>query len=1606
MPLRKTNSGAKNQLLDQVLEAMAALGFPQDKEPDLHRFTELFWQQLAIPDWQSKDPKNIAGCCYDLWLFFNESKSAPCIRVFNPNVDENAWVSNGTLLFVRQSDMPFLVDSLRLRLLEGDYQIHLIKSTLLKVKRSKKGKVEDFASLNEAKGDGWQQEALIMVEISLISDDSERGDLRAQVARGLSDLSEVVADYEPSLQQMDELIARLEQGPKAKTSDEILEFLAWLKDSRFTFLGYQEYKYQKDKAIAEPDTALGFFKDGRDYPVGDGSKHSEFIKNDDLIAFTKANIKSHIHRNVYPDYIFIKLWGKNGKAVGEARILGLFTYSVHTTSPTEIPLIRQKIKSIYQKSGLDPRSHDGKNLARVIESFPKDELFQASFDELFEAIIGVAWINERKVVRLFCREDYFGKFFSCLIYVPREIYNTRMRMQFEALISRVLSAEDFESTTYFSESILARAHIVFKLGEQSDTNIDIHALQASVVEVTRSWEDRFETALIEAFGEEKGINIARRYSGAFSGAYQEHYDARSAVYDIEMINTLKAGAQVSLHLFHPHDQADNNFRFKVMHGGIPLELSDVIPILEHLGLRVIGEHPFKIATLNGERYWLHDFELLFNLPVNIEVGTVAKLFENAFEAVLDGVTESDAFNRLVLGARLHWREVLMLRAYAAYMKQTAFNYGHDFIADTLVNQLEITRNLVALFKASFDPRVNDGQTKANERIERLKEKILSGLENVANLNEDKILRRYFELISATLRTNFYQKNEEGNEKSYLSFKFHPKSISDIPEPKPEFEIFVYSPRMEGVHLRGGKVARGGLRWSDRLQDYRTEVLGLVKAQQVKNAVIVPSGAKGGFVAKKIPNNAGRDEVLKEGIACYQYFIQGLLDVTDNIVGGEVVRPESVICKDDPDPYLVVAADKGTATFSDIANEISLNYGHWLGDAFASGGSQGYDHKKMGITAKGAWVSVQRHFRELGKNIQKEDFSVIGIGDMAGDVFGNGMLLSEHICLLAAFNHLHIFIDPNPNPKESFKERQRLFDLPKSAWSDYREDLISKGGGVFSRSAKSITITPEMKKAFNISDNKLAPNELINALLKSQVELIWNGGIGTYVKSSQESHAQVGDKANDALRVDGCELNCKVFGEGGNLGMTQLGRVEFTLNGGACNTDFIDNSAGVDCSDHEVNIKILLQNILSNGDITQKQRNKLLEEMTDEVSQLVLANNYAQTQALSLAAYKGEQRVGEYKRFIHYLEDLGKLKRHHEFLPADEEIKDRKKQGLTFSRPELAVLLCYSKVLLKEAFFDAGLADHTVFKEYLYSAFPNRLRMEFDNELAEHPLKQEIVATQVANDFVNTLGITGALRTINSTGVDYLNLAKAFVAVKKIFKFADFERYLIQQDHILSEDDQARLLENFVRRLRRGVRWIIRNRDLENGLEEDISYFASAIEKVNESFGDCIDGKVKEQWAEKCNKLENMGVELQWTQQLAMPANMFSALSVVAVAQQTGHEVPDVSRCFFYFYEHLELNWLATQLTEISVESQWQAMARESYIDDLDFQLRSLTFNYLKCRDEEESLKPDTWLESQAAAVARWANFVEELKNIQDIDFAIFSVASKSLADLARCFSRD
>ncbi len=1590
---------------------------PGKDHPVLKGFAAEVLAGMDFEDVRERKPVDVYGTIHYAWQYLQDyDRRAPKIRIFNPSFEQFGWSSRHTAIMVLTDGMPFVAESLRLELNRRNIVIHMLISSDLTVQRDSDNELLYlYPATVPADGSKRVREALIYMEVSRITDPALLIELESSLASVVSEVKTVVSDFEPMCGRLRTLVqdfGSFSDGISEHDWSENRALLEWLLDGNFTFLGYEElgvdWATGTARVVTVADTRLGLLREREtsgvsdlEQEIRDASSPADLLPVQ--VVFFKSSRRSRVHRVAYPDYISIKCFDSEGRVNGQHRFLGLFTAVVYTMDPDNIPIVRRKVAQVIERSRPATSSHRMRALQRVLEVLPRDELFQSDVDTLYHTAMRIFHIQERRKIRLFIRPDRRYCFASCLVYWPREIYCTELRLRIENLLMDALGAEESEFTTFFSESLLVRTHFVMRLCPGQQPDFDQEELEDLIVRISQQWQDQLAAALLEEFGEEQGSTLVGLYGSAFPAGYRDDNDPPMAVADIRKFSALESAGELGVHLYRNIREAEDLLHFRLYSADRPVELSDVIPMFENLGMRVLGERPYRLRRSDQRELWVHDFSLVYALSEDIDVPSISAAVESAFLNVLAGRAENDGFNRLIVGTGLGWREAAILRAYAHYMKQLRYNFSQQFVAETLGRHLGIARDLIELFRARFDPAPALDSERRAAAEQEVAARILAALEQVAQLNEDQILRSYLELINGTLRTNCFQPDAGGVAKEYFSFKFDSVALPNMPRPVPKFEIWVYSTRMEGIHLRRGKVARGGLRWSDRLEDFRTEVLGLVKAQQVKNAVIVPVGAKGGFVLKQLRPDATREAVQAEGVACYEIFVQGLLDLTDNLVDGNTVAPPAVVCHDDPDPYLVVAADKGTASFSDIANAISARYDFWLRDAFASGGSVGYDHKKMAITARGAWVSVQRHFRERDLDVQQSEFSVVGIGDMSGDVFGNGLLRSPHAKLIAAFNHLHIFVDPDPDPARSFAERERLFALPRSSWADYDASLISSGGGVFARTAKSIALSAEMRRVLGCDAERLTPSELMSAILAAPVDLIWNGGIGTYFKASSESHADAGDKSNDAVRIDGCRIRARVVGEGGNLGMTQLARIEFASRGGACNTDFIDNSGGVDCSDHEVNIKILLNRVMAAGDMTEKQRVRLLEEMRDEVAELVLRNNYRQAQAISIAEREAQLRINEYRGLISSLESRGLLDRGLEFLASDEALVERRIKGMGLTRPELAVLTCYVKGQLKLDILASDIPEDDYLARSIETAFPVALCERFRDDLYQHPLRREIVATQLANDLVDFMGITFIERMSQSAATPVADVVRAYVVAREVFDLHRWWQAIEALDNSIPAARQLEVYADLQRLIRLAARWFVRNRRGHLDVRAEVEFFAPKVRAIQLGMQELVHGEQKAAWERRHHDLQDAGISGEVALALAGSTMLIGALGMVEVARTQDLAEEVVARIAFELNERLDFYWFGKQITALKVENYWQAMARDSFLDELDWQVRSIVAWVARevARTPDAITRPEQWLQGQAVGVERWQRVVAEIRNAHVQEYAMYAVAVRGLLELSQ-----
>ncbi|MFT5542910.1 MAG: glutamate dehydrogenase [Glaciecola sp.] len=1575
--------------------------------PLIQEFGRLLYKNMSFEDINGRSDSDLYGATLSLWqLTQTFSENTPCIKVFNPEIAKHGWQSSHTIIEIIVKDMPFLVDSIRMAISRFGISAHLLLHSPMHVTRNKDNKVTGFVN-SKSKSKTSSIETMFIIEIDRQSKKSDIDKLRADLFSVVDEVSLSVADWQPMREKLANITKSFE-GSKSIASSSIKSqgktFLNWLKDHNFTLMGYRYYDVKAIEGdhrwVPDNDSSLGLMKNSindRQRVLSNlpASARDEALSDNPLIL-TKTNSQSRVHRPAYMDYVGIKEFDEKGSVIGEHRFLGLYSASFYNSSATDLPMLREKIDRMCEISGFDKGTHAYKAFVNIVETYPRDELLQTSDSELAQIILGIFQMQERGISRLFVRKDAFGRYYSCLVYVPRERYNTQLRKETQALLKRSFkSDEEVEFNTYFSESVYARTHYIARV-KNNNMEFDVKEIEDNLIELTKSWQDKLAAKITSAYGEAKGKAIQKKYVNAFSRSYAEQSLPSAALVDIERVELLSDENKLDILFYRPQEESveSDKVKLKLYHRHVPIYLSDVLPMLENFGLRVIDESPYRVTNDDGDVSWIMDFSMLHKNGQNFQMEKAQELFQDAFSKTWNKTLEDDGFNRLILSAGITGRNVTILRAYAKYMKQIGTSFSIDYMANTLSNYPDIATDIVSLFGLMFSPSIK----RMPKKIETLKTNILIKLDKVSNLDDDRIIRRYLELLNATLRTNFYQTDDEDNEKSYISFKLLPSEISDMPLPVPKFEIFVYSPRVEGVHLRGGKVARGGLRWSDRQEDFRTEILGLVKAQQVKNTVIVPVGAKGGFVCKAMPTDADRGAIQAEGQACYKIFIRSLLDITDNIIEGEVVHPKDVVRLDEDDPYLVVAADKGTATFSDIANGISDEFNFWLGDAFASGGSVGYDHKKMGITARGAWESVKRHFREIGIDCQTTPFTVVAVGDMAGDVFGNGMLLSEKTQIVCAFNHLHIFFDPNPDEKASYIERQRLFEDPSLSWDDYNRKIISKGGGIFKRSEKAIPLSAEMKKWLGTRQATMTPNELIHNVLKMPVDLIWNGGIGTYVKSAKETHAEVGDRANDTTRVNGEDVRAKIVGEGGNLGLTQLGRIEYATNGGLANTDFIDNVGGVDCSDNEVNIKILLNTLVNAGDLTKKQRNEILYAMTDDVSNIVIQDCYRQTQSISITNLAGVKQLKEQLRFIHGLERDGFLNREMEFIPSDEEISDRVVTGQGLTRPELSVLIAYGKMVLKDQFNIPEITDNPYYNKLLVDAFPPILREKYQVQMQEHPLRSEIIATKLTNELVNDMGLNFVYRLQEETGALIGQVAVAYTVVKGVFNMSSLWESVEALDNKIDAQLQLQMLDSMRRILRRTARWYIRHGGKTTDIEAAINRYKAAFKAVSENLDTLLVAKEYEEIQNETNRLIKAKVPKDIAYKVAGLSNMFSSMDLAQIAEIEKRPVDVVARLYYQLGSRFELHWFLEQINQQSVSNHWQALARASYREELDWQQRSLTTVLMNIEPKEKDADKilNEWCEANKEALVRWYHMMTEFKTSDNHEFAKFSVALREL----------
>ncbi|SDB83094.1 glutamate dehydrogenase [Raineyella antarctica] len=1617
---------------EAVFEAALERADVHDRE-NLLILLRAFWRDLSTETLSKLRPEDVVGAALSHRGLGEVRRPGEClVRVFTPTVEANGWGTRNTVVQVINDDMAFLVDSVTAALTAAGATIRFLTHPQLSVPRDAEGRLVDVAPIEEvegAEGDEAveekshrvedQVESWIHVEVQRTTDPDTVHLLESQIRATLADVRTVYEDWEAMTKQALRCAIELDPYVAAKNAEaqQACDLLDWLADGNFVFLGYLRYRRDREGGrIPVPDSGLGLLREDTGdsaLPLTLPSAREAWEKS--LFLVTKGNRRTTVHRRVFPDHIVVKTYDKQGRETGHHSFLGLFTSNAYNDSVTKVPYLRDKVRAVLERAGFTREAHTGKALLAALETYPRDEMFRSPIEELTRHALAIVQLHEQTRTRLFLSKDPFGRFMSCLVYLPRDRYNTVARMNVAEILRETFTGDSVEYTTRASEEALATLHFVIHVAPDVVLpDVDPDMVEHQIVEATRDWDEDLAVATVEEFGEGLGDRYAKAFHGGFTTAYKEVFPPRVGAADLRELEDIRPG-ELRLNLYTTPTSRPDERRLKLYSYG-RLSLSALLPVFTHLGTEVISERPYVLERSDGAEFHIYDFALRPQGSAGWGAGdsdTRAR-FQEAFAAAWEGRTEPDELEGLVLAAGLTSRQVVILRTVTGYLRQVGIAYSQAYLRSTLLNHPRIAAMLVRLFEVRLSPdlfagtQVDDSRRLAEEEIVgELAELIAS----VPSLEQDRILRRYVEVIRGTLRTSFYQYDrrtpeDAGSIQPTVALKVDPSGIPGMPDPRPAFEIWVYGPRVEGVHLRFGKVARGGLRWSDRREDFRTEILALVKAQVVKNAVIVPTGAKGGFYPKRLPNpNVDREGWAAQGREAYATFVASLLDVTDNLIEGSVVPPPRVVRHDDDDTYLVVAADKGTAHFSDLANEIARSYGFWLDDAFASGGSAGYDHKEMGITARGAWESVKRHFRELGRDVQSEAFTVVGIGDMSGDVFGNGMLLSQHTRLVAAFDHRDIFVDPEPDAAVSFAERRRLFALSRSSWQDYDHGLISEGGGVFSRSLKTITVTDQMRAALGIdpSVETMTPQELQRAILLAPVDLLWCGGIGTYVKGSEESSSDIGDRANDAIRVDGGQLRVRVVGEGANLAFSQRGRIEAAGNGIGINTDAIDNSAGVDTSDHEVNLKIPLTALIRSGEMTFRQRDQLLVEMTDDVAQLVLEDNYQQNQVLGHSREREGQRLGAYSRLMAQLEERSLLDRELEFLPSDAELQVREKSGKGLTSPERAVLVAYVKLALKDAIAPSGLPDEAWFARELRNYFPRRIRKDYPHLADSHPLRREIITNAVANSVVNLGGMTFTLRAEEETGATLPDISRALVIAREVF---DINRYMARikaLDNRISTQTQARLHRESRRLLDRATRWFLLERPSGSEVGAEIDRYRPGVAAFEERMEELLRGGERDRFHADVVELAGAGVPddlARWAEGLL---SVFAMLDVTDLAREAGEDMTEVAELYFSVSEHFAIDKLLDSISALPRDDLWDSMARSAVRADVYAAAEGLTSSVLSTTDgaSEVDERLRRWLDANAAAAERAHSSLGQLQKIPDAGLAPVSVVLRHLRAISR-----
>ena len=1612
---------ARIDAADAAAHLAAAAQLIGTGDPELAGFFTAFTRYASPEDLIHYTGAELAALVKQVYTRLdNRPCGASLIDIFDPSSEDAAFARNTeTIVLAVNDDISFLYDSCTAEIRAFGHRVVAAFHPVMTLTRDASGGLTPRGET--------LRESVIVLALDAALDAHECETLRNGLFKMFTGVRAVVRDWRPMLERIADTAASLNRNPPAISEselDENIAFLDWMADDHFTFLGCRDYVYSAGgEGRLDPvyESGLGLLADPEMRVVRRGYDRSrltpavrEFLNIPAPLIIAKSALRSTVHRHVHMDYVGVKTFDPKGRLTGERRFIGLFTSNAYSQLPATIPLLRRKIAAVMAGSGLVPSSHDGKALQHILDTFPRDELFQISEDELLATALGILSLGQRPKVRLFLRFDRFDRFVSALVFIPRERYTGVVREKIHAILARAFNGRQSAATPMLDDEALARVHYIVGRNAGARPEADVRELESEIRAAIRTWDDGFADAVRFEHGDiSQGMPL--RYASAFSPGYRDAFAPSEAVEDIDRIESLLktegSGTALAAHIYDRSEDAPDALHLKLFVRGPFVPLSDCLPMFEHLGLKVIAENAFALTPrIEGGKpqdVALQNFLMARADGKPVEIERLKPLLEEAFHAVWDSRAESDGFNRLVVAAELTWRDVVILRAVAKFLRQAGLPLSQSYVENALVKNPSLTVLLVRLFRTLHDPELFAAADARRLASDQIRENIETALNDVPSADDDRIIRAMVSVIDAILRTSFFQPDSSGDERPYLAFKLDSKRLDVLPAPKPLYEIFVYSPEVEGVHLRFGKTARGGIRWSDRAEDFRTEILSLAKAQQVKNSVIVPVGAKGGFYPKTIPQGAAREIVQTIGVAAYKTFIGALLDLTDNIgPDGSVIPAVGVLRYDGDDPYLVVAADKGTATFSDIANGIAVSRGFWLGDAFASGGSQGYDHKKMGITARGAWEAVKRHFRELSRDIQSEPFTCVGVGDMSGDVFGNGMLRSKATKLVAAFDHRHIFIDPRPDPVASFNERQRMFELPRSSWADYDAKLISKGGGIFPRTAKEIVLSLEMQTLTGLAKERATPAELIRALLTAEIDLLFFGGIGTFIKSATQSHAEASDRTNDALRVNGRDVKARVIGEGANLGVTQLGRIEYAREGsiahkgGRIDTDAIDNSAGVDTSDHEVNIKILMSGPLRRNEITGDERLSMLTSMTEDIARSVLKDNYDQTLALSVAETTGARDIDAAARFMRELERRGTLDRAVEFLPPEDAVRVLQRDGLGLTRPEHSVILAYAKLDLYHAINESDLADDPHFDTALTGYFPPLAAERFALELKRHRLAREIIASELANRTVNLAGPLYPHRMRELSNAPLWCTARAFALADGVFGVSELKARICALDLKVPAQVQNAMMADIAELLRRLGLWFIVQ--LPQGpIGETVARYGAGFAALKGRFENLVSPLEAQAVEARIAELKKSGAPKDVAEDVAILPLLAAVPEIVLLGETQSVPPETAARVYFAIGSHIGLDRLRALAARISLADHWDRLALRRIMDDLFSAQRLLAGNVLaraKGRKDQEIV--DSWAKLRADDIERTVSFLSELERGGEASIAKLALANSQVQKLA------